>query len=42
MWNESQTTVLQVDSGTENGTVIRYELNILILLASLNQSRVVQ
>ncbi|XP_049706947.2 titin homolog isoform X2 [Helicoverpa armigera] len=22
MWNESQTTVLQVDSGTENGTVI--------------------
>lgn len=23
LWNESQTTVLQVDSGTENGTVIR-------------------
>lgn len=23
MWNESQATVLQVDSGTENGTVIR-------------------
>lgn len=23
MWNESQTTVLHVDSGTENGTVIR-------------------
>lgn len=22
MWNESQTTVLQIDSGTENGTVI--------------------
>lgn len=29
IWNESQATVLQVDSGTENGTVLRYKNNIL-------------